>query len=119
MLKPRELLDLSRAIYNQHQGEFAYRTVISRAYYSTFYCSKAIHDERQMGHIGATHEAVCKALQADKELQPVGNQLDSLRRSRRDADYKLHKPVSPSHAKRVLSIAHALHCSVEKAQGEG
>lgn len=119
MPEPRDLLDLSKAIYAQHEGEFAYRTVISRAYYSTFYCSKAIHDDRELGHIGATHEAISKALQADKKLQSIGNQMDSLRRSRKHADYQLHKPVNPSHAKRVLSMAHALHCSVEKAQGEG
>lgn len=119
MPEPRDLLDLSKAIYAQHEGEFAYRTVISRAYYSTFYCSKAIHDDRELGHIGATHEAISKALQADKKLQSIGNQMDSLRRSRKHADYHLHKPVTPNQVKRVLSMAHALHCSVEKAQGGG
>ena len=36
-MTPRNLLDLSKQIYDKNNTEVAYRTAVSRSYYSVFY----------------------------------------------------------------------------------
>jgi uncharacterized protein (UPF0332 family) len=112
-MTPRNLLDLSKQIYDQNSSEAAYRTTVSRSYYSAFYvASERCKAESLHGH-GNTHEGVIKALQGSKKHQTAGNMMHTLRRCRTDADYKLEKPITASQVRKMLSMTEALHKVLE------
>ena len=108
-MTPRDLLDLSKQIYSQNDSEAAYRTTVSRSYYSAFYLSSECCKKDGLHEHGNTHEGVIRALQNSQKHQTAGNMMHTLRRCRTDADYKLKKPVNASHARKMLSMTEALH----------
>lgn len=113
-MKYRELLDLAYAIYKDNDTEAAYRTVVSRAYYSAFYPARDLKQQHRLSAQGSEHEGLVRALQSRPALAPFGNALDTIRKERNVSDYHLDNPVSARRAKATLAKAKRLHEEIAK-----
>ncbi len=111
----RDLLDLSYDIFKTHVTEAAYRTAVSRAYYSVFYPARDLKKEHRLSASGSEHERVVRALQSRKEFLPLGNALDMMRKERIKADYHLDNAVSARCARATLAKAKKLHEAIDDA----
>jgi hypothetical protein len=98
------------------RGEGRYRTVAGRAYYGAYWatCTAICRVHRISPAREIRHELLCNTLAAvadDAEVRSLGNLLNTLRKTRVDADYHLLLPLDEDRsddavvdAERVLTL---------------
>ncbi len=85
----------------RHLSQAAYRTVVNRSYYGAFIQSRDFLNIVNTGL--SVHADVVTALQSrDKQK---GNNLFSLLKLRKDADYKTHLTLSAKETKEAIRLA--------------
>ncbi len=107
VLDPHEFLEIANQLYEDkdYQFESGWRTIVSRAYYSSFLASmKKLEDlGASFSNVDRIHQEVIEAMM-DKS-SPVANKLETLRKRRVDADYKMKASISKGECPNLLRLA--------------
>lgn len=114
-VRPRELLDSARRIYEAQTSESDCRAAISRAYYAAYHAARVFHASLptpgRLQYANGLHEQLCEKLTLptipstdSRNLlsRKIGTILTDALRGRVLADYRIEEPVSPEDAKRIL-----------------
>ena len=112
---PEIFLDIARRIkdYSDLNEEGKHRVSIGRAYYAAFLTAKEYLKYRGREIRGRSqHRAVLNALDALNQ-EFIKNQLDSLRKSRVDADYHLNISINKELCEKCLIISEDIINSLE------
>jgi uncharacterized protein (UPF0332 family) len=107
-MKSREFLKVAQTLL-QDQGEGAWRSAVSRAYYAAFHTAREV-----MGILGfdvprgeRAHAYLWLRLSncGDAQLRETGAALNILRQDRNIADYDLHRSLSQANAAKDVKKA--------------
>lgn len=112
----RDYVELAEDLLNETE-ESCYRTSVSRAYYGVFCTArnKKGYQNYQAKWGENIHRIVIDVYKnsPDRSEKNIGRILDSLRRSRNDADYNENKLINKDYAKRAVGSAKIILTSLD------
>jgi hypothetical protein len=96
-MNPRTFLELARRLVTTEPNAAGFRCIVGRAYYATFNVASEFMAKLKFPLRGdaADHELIYRWLNncGDTKLKANADHLNTLRRSRNDADYDMNTPV--------------------------
>lgn len=114
-VKPRDLLDSARRIFEAQASESDCRAVISRSYYAAYHAARSFHNSLpspgRLQYAHGLHEQLCECLTLPTipttdnrhfQSRRIGIILTDALRDRILADYRIEETVTPNDAQRTL-----------------
>jgi len=115
MIEPSEFLTVARKLSAPGTGEAEHRTAISRAYYAAYHEAAQKYAIRKnlplSDSLFENHQKFIHELRSQKTssvARTIGNQLQSLKKDRVLADYKLKASVTASSALKSCTASQAI-----------
>jgi uncharacterized protein (UPF0332 family) len=103
--RPEDIYTVAKRLHDRDlpTEEGRYRTIVGRAYYSAYWAAcEAVCKQHGINPVQSIkHEVLCDTLAAyeeDSDVKAFGTLLNTLRKSRVHADYKLSKPLAEYYA---------------------
>lgn len=107
VLNPQNFLEIANQLFQDrhYQYESGWRTVISRAYYASFLGSMKRLEELggSFSDVDRIHQEVIERMMEMNSA--IANKLETLRRKRVDADYKMKALILKGECSNLLRLA--------------